>query len=223
MTDNLEAQMQAAEEQWLDGWKHGPQRTRWTSIPLQIEDQAPEFELPDQNGETIALSSFWKDQPALILFWRHYGCGCGVDRAKRLINEYEDYQNAKANVVIISEGEPRRSAAYARKYKLPEVPILSDPPSKVYEAYGLLDGRESQILFDAPEKYLDRDPQTGLDFAKERKEDDRPLVDSSWLLPGEFVVDVHGVVQLAYRYNYCEDFPDHRVHLAGIRDAWKAA
>jgi hypothetical protein len=30
-------------------------------------------------------------------------------------------------------------------------------------------------------------------------------------LPGEFVVDRGGIIRLAYRYQYCEDFPDPRV------------
>ena len=51
----------------------------------------------------------------------------------------------------------------------------------------------------------------------------RPLVDNSWLLPGEFVIDTSGIVQLAYRYNYCEDFPDYRVLTTAIREAQGAA
>ena len=56
-------------------------------------------------------------------------------------------------------------------------------------------------------------------LAEERRMLKRPLVDNSWLLPGEFVVDREGVVRLAYRYNYCEDFPDYRVLTAAIREA----
>ena len=56
-------------------------------------------------------------------------------------------------------------------------------------------------------------------LAEERRKLERPLVDNSWLLPGEFVVDRDGVVRLAYRYNYCENFPDPRVLTAAIREA----
>lgn len=41
-----------------------------------------------------------------------------------------------------------------------------------------------------------------------REQTDRTLVDSPWLLPGEFVVDKKGKVRLAYRYQFCEDWPD---------------
>jgi peroxiredoxin len=215
----LDKQVQAAEEEWMQGWKHGPKRLRWTRLPPQVGDSAPTFELPDQTGKTVKLADLWSDKPALILFWRHYGCGCGMDRAKLLQEEYADYVAAGANVVIIGQGEPERAAAYAEKYGLPDVPILADPDFKVYEAFGLVEGKPSQILFDAPDAFLCLDYEAGVRLAKERREADRPLVDNSWLLPGEFVIDREGGIQLTYRYNYCEDFPDHRVLVAAIREA----
>lgn len=217
----LDDYIKSAEQEWIDGWKKGPQRTRWVKLPLQVEDPAPNFELLDSTNRRVSLKEFWRDKPALVLFWRHYGCGCGIDRAARLNNEYDDYIRAGANVLIIGQGEPERAAAYSKKYNLPPVPIMCDPDFGVYEAYGLLEGKESQILFDAPDEYLDRNFEAGMGLAKARKEAGRPLVDNSWMLPGEFVIDTNGIVKLAYRYNYCEDFPDHRVLLAAIREAKK--
>lgn len=219
MTSKLEDQMKAAEDEWLKGWKRGPQRLRWTDIPLQVGDQAPDFELPDSAGRTVRLSTFWQDRPALILFWRHYGCGCGIDRAAMLTKEFSEYRDAGASVLIIGQGEPERASAYAKKYDLPDIPILCDPDFDSYKAYGLVEGKPSQILFDAPEEFLDRDLDAGVRLAEERRKLGRPLVDNSWLLPGEFVIDSRGIVRLAYRYNYCEDFPDHRVLTAAIREA----
>ena len=219
MNATLEEQMKAAEEKWLEGWKKGPTRLRWTELPLQVGDQAKDFTLLDSHGNSVRLSDFWKDRPALIIFWRHFGCGCGVDRNKRLQGEYDSYVEKGANVIIIGQGEPERSSAYAEKYKLPPVPILSDLDHNVYAAYGLLEGKPSQIMFDAPDEYLDRDYEAGVKIAKSRKKDNRPLVDNTWLLPGEFVIDQAGIVRLTYRYNYCEDFPDHRVLLSAIREA----
>ncbi|TFH38046.1 MAG: AhpC/TSA family protein [Anaerolineales bacterium] len=219
MPDSIDAQFEAAEKEWIEGWKRGPRRLRWDRVPLQVGDQAPDHTLLDTQSNRIPLKSLWKEKPALIIFWRHYGCSCGVDRANRLISEYDAYREAGANIVIIGQGEPERTAAYAKKYHLPAIPILCDPEYQVYESFGLVDGKPSQILFDAPEEYLDLQLEAGLSLAKSRREEGRPLVDNSWLLPGEFVVDAKGEVRLAYRYNYCEDFPDHRVLVAAIREA----
>ena len=44
------------------------------------------------------------------------------------------------------------------------------------------------------------------------------IVDSPWQMPGEFVVDASGTIRVAYRYQYCEDFPDPRVLTAALRE-----
>ena len=219
MSSRLEDQTKAAEAEWLEGWKRGPTRLRWTKLPPQVGDSAPTADLSDSTGKSVSLQDFWADRPVLLIFWRHYGCSCGMDRSKRLQDEYDDYVAAGANVVIIGQGEPERAAAYAKKYSLPPLPILCDPAFKVYEAFGLVEGKPSQILFDAPDEYLRCEYEAGVELAEARRADDRPLVDNTWLLPGEFVIDAQGVIRLTYRYNYCEDFPDHRVLVAAIREA----
>jgi peroxiredoxin len=218
MPSILESQIQAAEQEWLDHWKRGPTRLRWTQIPPQVGDTAPDFQLPDSSGTSVHLRDFWRERPALILFWRQFGCGCGLQRAERLQKEYADYVAAGANVVIVGQGEPARAAAYADKYGI-RCPILCDPEEHVYHAYGSLEGKPSQILFDAPEEFLRGEYEAGVKLAQARREAGRPLVDNPWLLPGEFVVDQSGNIRLAYRWQYCEDFPNSLVHIAAIKEA----
>jgi len=211
-------QIEQAEKEWLELWQRGPVRTRWTNPPLQVGDPAPDFELTDSSGKSVHISDYWRNGPALLLFWRHYGCSCGMRRAQRLGSEYTDYIKIGANVVVIGQGEPERAALYASKNDL-HCPVLCDPTFKVYEAYDLLEGQPSQVLFDASDALLRCDPQAGREFAKLRHKTDRALVDSPWLLPGEFVVDKKGVVRLAYRYQFCEDWPDPLVLIAAVKDS----
>ncbi|MGH2627156.1 MAG: AhpC/TSA family protein, partial [Anaerolineales bacterium] len=164
------------------------------------------------------LSSLWRDGPALLLFWRYFGCGCGIQRADRLRDEYPQYLAGGAKVVVIGQGEPLRAAAYREKYGIP-CPILCDPGRMAFAGYGLLEGSEAQILFDAPEAMQRRERQAGEEFARARRQAGRTPVDSPWQLPGEFVIDAQGVVRLAYRYQYCEDFPNPLVLIAAIRAA----
>jgi len=218
MSLNLDSQIQSAEEEWLQHWKNGPSRLRWNKIPLQVGDQAPNFELQDSTGATVQLHNFWQDKPALVLFWRHYGCGCGMERARRLQNEYADYINLGAKVVIIGQGEPERAALYIHNRNIP-CPVLCDPTYTVYQAYDLLEGKPSQIVFDAPDKLLQCDLETGIRLQNSRHGTERATVDNPWQLPGEFVVDTSGVIQLAYRYQYCEDWPNPLVLIGAIKEA----
>ncbi|MFQ5918789.1 MAG: peroxiredoxin-like family protein [Thermoplasmata archaeon] len=222
MGQDLDGQVRAAEEEWFEHWKRGPRRLQWSSLPPQVGEVAPDFTLEDSSGKPTPLHEFWKESPALLLFWRHYGCGCGMDRAQRLQEEYGGYVAAGASVVVIGQGEPERAAAYASKYGLP-CPVLCDPDRQVYRAYGLLDFQASEVLYDADEDLQRMDLQAGIRFAAERRDQGRPLVDSPWQRPGEFVVDRGGALRLTYRYTYCEDYPDPRVLVSAIRDAGRVS
>lgn len=220
--EKVEQQVEAAEYRWKEAWKRGPTHLRWDKVPVQVGDHAPDLTLNDSRGNQTRLSDLWADGPALILFWRHYGCGCGIDRAARLRNEHPDYVGAGATVAVIGQAEPDRSAAYAAKYELPCL-VLCDTDQRAYQAYGVLEGKPSQIMFDASDELLRCDYNAGLELAKTRREAGRPFVDNPWLLPAEFVVDPSGTIRLAYRYQYCEDFPNPLVLMAGIKEAASAS
>ena len=218
MTSIVDKQIETAEKEWLDLWKKGPTRLRWDKVPLQVGDSAPDFELQDTSGNSVHLSDFWSKGPALILFWRHYGCSCGVARANLLKDEYADYIKLGASVVVIGQGEPERSSEYSQRNGIP-CPVLCDSTFTVYEAFDLLEGKPSQIVYDAPDEYLKIDYETGAELQKSRHGTDGGLVDSPWQLPGEFVVDQKGIVRLAHRYQHCEDWPTPSVLIPAIKEA----
>ena len=218
MTSLTDKQIKAAESEWLDLWKQGPMRLRWTEVPLQVGDVAPDFELKDTSGKLVHLCDFWSNGPALILFWRHYGCSCGIDRAKLLQNEYADYIKLGASVVVIGQGDPERSKDYSEKHSIP-CPVLCDPTYRVYEAYDLLEGKPSQIIYDAPDEYLRIDYETGAQLQQSRHGTEGALVDSPWQLPGEFVVDQSGIIRLAHRYQHCEDWPNPSILIPAIKES----
>jgi len=218
MTSLVDNQIEAAEKEWLELWKKGPTRLRWNKVPLQVGDLAPDFELQDTSGKSVHLRDFWRNGPALIMFWRHYGCSCGVDRANSLKNEYDDYIKLGASVVVIGQGEPERSKEYSQRNGIP-CSVLCDPTFSVYEAYDLLEGKPSQIVYDAPDEYLHIDYETGAELQKSRQGTDVGLVDSPWQLPGEFVIDQKGIIQLAHRYQHCEDWPTPSMLIPAIKEA----
>ncbi|WP_338728797.1 peroxiredoxin-like family protein [Haladaptatus sp. DJG-WS-42] len=200
-----------AEHEWRTSFDQGPTRTRWTVLPVQIGDNAPDFTLPDQQGNERTLSEFWTGSPALVLFWRHFGCRCSIERAARLKAELAAYDAAGGTVVIVGQGDPERAAAYAREHDI-VCPILCDTSMRAYSEYGLLEGQPSQIIYGLDEAVRNRDPAATDALVEARRREGRPLVDNPWQLPGEFIIAENGRIQLAYRYQYCEDFPDPRIH-----------
>lgn len=211
-----------AKDKWYERFVTGPKRVRWEELPPQIGEPAPDLKIRDSTGSWRHLREFWADGPALLLFWRHFGCGCGIERAEQLVDEYDEYVDAGATVAIVGEGDPEHGAEYAEEYGI-ECSVLCDPDGSAHETYGLLDFTISQIWYIVPyesfERYRANSEQFAEEFADEYRFDGRPKVDNPWRQPGEFVIDEDGVLQLTYRYQYCQDFPDHRVLTTTIREA----
>jgi hypothetical protein len=82
----LEQLTRAAEQEWLERWTAGPREPEGQG--LRIGAMAPDLQLLDDTGSPRLLSEFWATGPALVMFWRHFGCGCGVTRAQRLRSEW---------------------------------------------------------------------------------------------------------------------------------------
>ena len=204
---------EAAEQRWLRNWQKGPTRRKWTSVPLQAGDPAPDFELVDSSKRHHRLSDFWKDKPALMIFWRHFGCGCGVGRAERLHKEYDQLVSSGANIVVIGQGDPERAAWYKAKFSVP-CPILLDPDEHLYKTYGLLETSPWLLL---------GKPKPGQEYFQNligvHREKGRPVADNPFLLPGEFVVDTNGKLILAYRYQYCDNYPEVETLISSIKEA----
>lgn len=210
---DMQALLLSAERRWMDNWLAGP---TIEGRPLRRGDTAPDPKLLDTEGNSVSLSSTWVDAPALILLWRHLGCGCGIERASRLREEIASYLEAGLNVVIAAPGEPERVASYHHSYDVP-AQMLADPDYTAHKSFGLGHWSEEQVLYDAPPEYCEHGEQIGIEFQAERRAEGRPLVDDPWMQSGEFLVDTDGVIRVAYAYNYCEDYPDPRIYLTAAR------
>ena len=209
----LRDEFEAAEQRWFANWTRGPSRRRWTELPLQAGQLAPDVRLLDTEGREVALSSTWAERPALLLFFRHWGCGCAVDRAERLAAEYPKLAEAGANVVVIGQGGPARAAWFREAFSLP-CPVLVDADELAYRAYGLLE-MSPWLLISAQTQ----GPERLNEIITEFREKGRPVADNPFLLPGEFVVDRAGRLVLTYRYQYCDNMPDEWTLIDSIAEA----
>jgi peroxiredoxin Q/BCP len=101
---------------------------------LQAGDKAPDFELPDQNGDRVKLSDL-KGQTVVLFFYPRAdtpGCtiqACGVrDRSA-------EYDAAGARVIGVSPDEVAAVKRFADKFDL-GFTLLADAGHAVAEAYG---------------------------------------------------------------------------------------
>ena len=213
MIDHTVAEQEAAAAvRWRRTWLEGPTRTRYQTLPPQVGEPAPDLVLPDHSGRERHLAEFWDEGPALLVFFRHYGCGCLAERWEELRSDLGDLRAAGATIVGIGQAPERTAAIVARRAY--EIPVLADPDLAAYRAYGLLQGTPPTVLHDHP--FSLNDEATAEEWMAERAGTERALVDDPWQLPGEFVVDAAGLIAHAHRYQYCEDFPPKGVLVGAI-------
>lgn len=201
---SLEGLTEAAKQEWLEEWVAGP--SEQTSL-LPPGSAAPDFELLDDTGSKVRLSNVWKDGPALVMFWRHCGCSCGIHRVEGLIEQADAYAEAGISPVIVGQGEPERSAQYKAWHNVP-YPILSDPDQDVYRAYGVGHFAYEQMFAgeDALE-FVSRSREIGEQWLSGSRPPERTRVDSPWRASAEFVIGRGGTIRLSYAYQLCGSDP----------------
>jgi peroxiredoxin Q/BCP len=102
---------------------------------LQPGDKAPDFELPDQNGDPVKLSDLKGRTVVLYFYPRADTPGC-TTQACGVRDHFEDYVETRAARVIgISPDEVADLKKFHDKFDL-NFTLLADPDHAVAEAYG---------------------------------------------------------------------------------------
>ena len=100
---------------------------------LEIGTKAPEFTLPDQNGEMRSLSDY-KGQKVILYFYpKDMTSGC-TKQACAFSELYPQFREKGAVVLGVSKDSVASHKRFEEKYGLPFV-LLSDTERTVIEAY----------------------------------------------------------------------------------------
>ncbi|MGI5958488.1 MAG: peroxiredoxin [Massiliimalia sp.] len=100
---------------------------------LPINTKAPDFTLPDQDGNTVSLSDFAGKKVVLYFYPRDNTPGCSR-QAAAFAAAYEEYEKMGIPVIGISKDSTASHAKFACKYNLPFI-LLSDPELTAIQAY----------------------------------------------------------------------------------------
>lgn len=103
---------------------------------LEPGQNAPDFELPDQQGKTRRLAD-WRGKWLVLYFYpKNDTPGC-TEEACTFRDDWLQLQALGAEVVGISVDSSASHAVFAQKYKLP-FPLLADEKGEVAARYGTL-------------------------------------------------------------------------------------
>ena len=102
---------------------------------LEVGTKAPDFTLPDQDGNPVTLSDFLGKKVVLYFYPKDNTPGC-TKQACAFAGAYEQFKSKDVAVIGVSKDSTASHVKFAEKYNLPFL-LLSDPEHQVIEAYGV--------------------------------------------------------------------------------------
>ena len=118
---------------------------------LKAGEPAPDFELPDQEGNLVRLRQFRGKSAVVVYFYpKDDTSGCTIE-ACGFRDDYARFKGAGAEVLGISGDSATSHRAFAAKFNLPFT-LLSDAGGRVRKLYGvkktfgILPGRATYVI-----------------------------------------------------------------------------
>ena len=102
---------------------------------LEVETKAPEFTLPDKDGNPVSLSDFLGKKVVLYFYPKDNTPGC-TKQACAFAASYEGFKAKNVAVIGVSKDSVASHQKFAAKYDLPFL-LLSDPELQAIQAYGV--------------------------------------------------------------------------------------
>ncbi|HEY0319640.1 MAG TPA: peroxiredoxin [Pyrinomonadaceae bacterium] len=102
---------------------------------VNVGESAPDFALPDAEGQTWRLSEH-KGETVVLLFYPGDNTPVCTKQMCSVRDRWSDYLATGARIVGISTDTVESHKGFAAKYNLP-FPLLADPTEEVVRAYGV--------------------------------------------------------------------------------------
>ena len=100
---------------------------------LEVGMKAPEFTLPDKNGDMVSLEDFIGQKVVLYFYPRDNTAGC-TRQACAFAEKNEEFKIKNTVVIGVSKDSAASHSRFAEKHGLPFV-LLSDPELQAIQAY----------------------------------------------------------------------------------------
>ena len=100
---------------------------------LEVGTKAPDFTLPDKNGESVSLKDFAGKKVVLYFYPKDNTPGC-TRQACAFAQNYEEFKKRDVAVIGVSKDSAASHVKFAEKHDLPFI-LLSDTELQAIQAY----------------------------------------------------------------------------------------
>ena len=104
-------------------------------MALQIGDAAPDFTLPDQNGELVSLAGFKGRRVVIYFYPKDDTPGC-TKEACNFRDQWSAFEQHNIAVLGISKDGATSHSKFISKYELPFTLLTDAEPCPVAESFG---------------------------------------------------------------------------------------
>jgi peroxiredoxin Q/BCP len=118
---------------------------------VKVGDLAPDFSLPNQDGQMVRLSDYVGKSPVILFFYPKDFSGNCTREVCAFRDNYDVFRKMGAEVIGISQGNVESHQNFSSQYYLPYI-LLADEDGAVRnawgvpKAFGLITGRVTYIL-----------------------------------------------------------------------------
>ncbi|HXV71635.1 MAG TPA: peroxiredoxin-like family protein [Acidimicrobiia bacterium] len=147
-------------------------------------DEAPDFELPDANGEPVRLSELLETGPVILSFYRGQWCPfCNLE-LQALQRAMTEIESVGATLVAVSPNKPDITMTTVEKHSL-TFPVLSDHDNVV--------ARQFNLVYEMTPENIENYRAKGRDIATWNGT-------GKWELPipATYVIDQAGIIRYAF-------------------------
>ncbi|HEY1462253.1 MAG TPA: thioredoxin-dependent thiol peroxidase, partial [Terriglobales bacterium] len=103
---------------------------------MDINDKAPEFNIPDQNGDEVSLKAYRGKYVVLFFYPRADTPGCTIE-ACEFRDTYKKIQKTGAVLLGISPDTPKAQKKFEEKFSLPFT-LLADADKTICNAFDVV-------------------------------------------------------------------------------------
>lgn len=187
LAEQLNAQHQAARSrrssetlEIMDGAVTSLAKSGLVEKSLAAGSKAPDFQLPNTDGDLESLYEYLKDGPVVLTFYRGGWCPYCNLALRALQGALSEIESLGATLIAVSPQLPDNSLSTQEKLEL-SFPVLSDVGNKVAKEFGL--------VFTLPESLVDVYDKFKIDLVSTNGDETFELP-----MPGTYVIDRSGIV-----------------------------